>query len=182
MIESCIPGGSWWTMAGVEVLQKGPQQLHSYTEFFYSIFCEAVYSALCSWNFFKIKTGSNSCNFNISLSNTLHLLSLPDTQFLFQHVYVTTHCLKFLSLWSYHQYTTEKTEVSTGGPILSHVACCLGNQSINSVTHFSSALDNISARFGIIKESANSCFTKYQKISVGISILNSIFQGIINHP
>jgi len=51
----------------------------------------------------------------------------------------------------------EKTEAGTGVPILSHVACCLGNQLISSVTHFSPALENnISARFGIIKESANS--------------------------
>lgn len=77
---------------------------------------------------------------------------------------------------------TEKTEASTGVPILSHVACCLGNQLINSITHFSSVPDNISATFGIIKESAKSCFTKCPKISAGISILNPIFQGIVNHP
>lgn len=51
---------------------------------------------------------------------------------------------------------TEKTEASTGSPILRLVACCLGNQLISSVTHFSLAPDNTSARFGIIKESANS--------------------------
>lgn len=53
--------------------------------------------------------------------------------------------------------TWQKKEASTGVPILSHVACCLGNQLISSVTHCSPAPDsNISARFGIINETANS--------------------------
>lgn len=56
-----------------------------------------------------------------------------------------------------YQYMTEKEEASTGVPILSHAACCLDNQLISSVTHFSPAPDsNISARFGIINETANS--------------------------
>lgn len=145
---------------------KDAQLFHLHAKSTYLAFCEAGYSALCSWNiytytyiylFILIEKGLLA---TAAISTTsICFASLPDTQLLFQYIHYNSlfEFFVFVKLTIRWKSSSVCDRENRQTPILSHVACCLGNHLISSVTHFSPAPDNnIPARFYIIKESANS--------------------------